>query len=245
MRKLVLIIVIFAAAAILVVCNSELVPYSQTQIIKKSKQMLTENGNDYNLHKWFENDKRVCIDTLIIISSPNISQYDSVRTAIFNALTEIKDTNVLKLMSVKVVSGNPIEKLTASAYIYQYYGIEIKTGKDIPLASMLVLFHTVADKLQEKNSSIYKNNEHKIEIAQTFPESETLYKEFIMNNNLDFFVRAWFVESLLEADEREIAIAFLMDLQTELNEKDPVLRVINETSFALMNDVAGGSWVTP
>jgi len=245
MKKLLFTIMVFIAAAVLVVFNSVLVPYSQARIIKKSKQMLTDKGNDYNLHKWFVSDKRVCIDTLIIISSPNISQYDSVRTAIFNALTEIKDTTILKLMNMKVVSGNPIEKLTASAYIYQYYGIEMKTGKDIPLASMLVLFHTAADKLKNKNSSLYKNNERKVELAKTFPESEILYREFIMDTNLDFLTRSWFVESLLEVDEREIAAAFLMDLQTELTEKDPVLRMVNETSFTLMNRVAGGSWVTP
>ena len=231
---------------ILVICavNCTLPPYSQSRIMKRSRQMLADSG-DYYLGKWLVRDRRVSIDSLVRICSPNISQFDSVRGAIFNTIAEINDTAVLQLMSIKVVSGNPIEKLIASAYIYRYYGIEMKVGQDIPLASLLVLFHTTADKLKNTNSPLYRCIEHKREFVKTFPKSESLYREFILNSDLTHSVRVWFVESLLETADREMVTAFLMDLETELNERDPISNVTTDAIYTLMIRGAGGNWLAP
>lgn len=244
MKKKLIVIITFVAAAIFFTLNCSLPPYSQTKLMIKCKEIINDSGNDHNLSKWFVSDKRVSIDSLVKISSPNISQYDNIRMTIFNALTEIKDTSVLQLMSVKVASGNPIEKLIASAYIYQYYGIEVKSGQNIPLASMLVLFNTTADKLKNRNSTLYKNNEHKIEVAKTFPESESLYSEFIKKADLEYPARLWFIESLLKTEDSEIAAAFLMDLKIELNEKDAVFNAVEETIDKLLNQSISGDWTS-
>jgi hypothetical protein len=242
MKKRFAIIIIIIFSVIFLAGNCTLPAYSQTRIINICKQILADSG-EHHLGTWIVKDKRVSIDTLVKICSPNISQFDTVRFAIFYALSEIKDTSILNLMSVKAVSGNSIEKLSASAYIYQYYGIKMKVGQDIPLASFLFLFNTTADKLKNKNSTLYNNIEQKREIANTFPQSENLYYDFILNQNYKDYVRAWFVKSLLEAQDREIASAFLMDLMTELNEKDPIHNVVSESVYTLMNTGTGGGWI--
>jgi len=216
--------------------------YSQTKIMKKSKQILADSG-DYYVGKWIMRDKRVSLDTLVKICSPNISQYDSVRNAIFNSIAEVNDTRILELMSVKLVSGNPLEILAASAYIYRYYGIEMKVGQDVPLASLLILFHSTADNLKKRNSPYYKSIEQKANIAQTFPKSEDLYREFIVNKDLSFPARSWFVESLLENPDREIVATFLLDLEIELSEEDPILNSVKNVIYTLMNRGAQGDWI--
>ena len=241
MKKCFKILIITIITTIIVAVNCGLPPYSQARIMNKSRQILNEDG-DYYLTKWLLEDKRVSIDSLVRISSPNISQFDSVRMGIFNAIAEVRDTAVLKLMSVKVVSGNSIEKLTASTYIYNYYGIEMKMGQDVPLASLLVLFHTTADRLKNRNSSLYGNIEQKREIVKTFPKSESLYREFITNQDLTHSVRHWFVRSLLETSEREVVAAFLTDLEAGLCKKDPINSVVNEGIYTLTNRGAGGNW---
>lgn len=210
--------------------------------MKKSKQILADSS-DYYVKKWIMRDERVSLDTLVKICSPNISQYDSVRNAIFNGVSEINDAKILELMSVKVVSGNPLEILAASAYIYRYYGIEMKVGQNIPLASMLVLFHSTAENLKKRNSPYYKDVEQKARVAQTFPKSEDLYKEFIVNKELSFPARTWFVESLLENSDREIVATFLLDLEMELDEEDPVLTSVKTVIYTLMTRGAQGDWI--
>jgi hypothetical protein len=217
--------------------------YSQDKIMKKSKQMLADSG-DYYLGKWFVRDKKVSFDTLTKICAPNIGQYDVVRSAIFACLSEITDTTILKLMGVKVVSGNPIEKLTASAYIYKYYGIKMTLSDDVPLASLLILFHSTADNLSKSNKSqLDVGIEQRNEIAKTFPKTENLYKEFILNQGLPLNVRTWFVESLLENDDREMVTTFLFGVEAELSEDDAINEVVKETIYTLMSRGVKGGWL--
>jgi hypothetical protein len=147
-------------------------------------------------------------------------------------------------MSVKIVLGNPIEKLTASAYIYRYYGIEMKIGQNIPLASLLVLFHMTADNLKNGNSVYYKSIEKKSEIAKTFPKSESLYYDFILDKNISFPVRVWFVESLLENPDREIVATFLLDLEAEAEQNDPIRSVLRKAIYTLMSRGTQGDWIS-
>jgi hypothetical protein len=236
-------IALFGLIAIGLVINCSLPPYSQTQIMKRSRRILAES-DEYYLGRWFERSKRVSLDTLCKISAPNISQFDNVRNAIFNYIAEIKDTTVLRLMSIKVVSGNPIEKLTASAYIYRYYGIEMRGGQHLPLASLLVLFHSAANNLRSISSPFYRSVEQRAEIAKTFPKSEGLYHDFILNRELSFPARNWFVESLLEHSDREIVTIFLLNLESKLEDDDPIAEVLNKTIYTLMNRGTQGDWVT-
>jgi hypothetical protein len=235
--------VLVAFVFIFLLINCSLPPYSQDKIMKKSKQMLVDSG-EYYLEKWLIRDKRVSFDTLTKICAPNISQYDSIRNAIFTCLFEITDTVVLKLMGVKVISGNPIEKLTASAYIYKYYGIKMALGQDVPLASSLLLFHSMADNLSKSgNPKLYANIEQRSEIAKTFPKTENLYREFILNQKLLPNVRIWFVESLLENGDREMVTTFLLGIEAELNEDDAIYETVKETIYTLMNNGIKGDWM--
>ncbi|MDR0305192.1 MAG: hypothetical protein LBH98_10585 [Chitinispirillales bacterium] len=223
--------------------NCSLPPYSQDKIIKKSKQILADSG-DYYLEKWLVREKRVSLDTLVKICAPNIGQYDSVRNALFTCLSEITDTTILKLMGVKVISGNPIEKLTASAYIYKYYGVKMTLSQDVPLASSLLLFNSTANNLSKiSNSQIYANVEQRSEIAKTFPQTENLYREFILNQELSPNVRIWFVRSLLEHDDREMVMTFLLGIEAELSKNDSVYEFIEETIYAIMNRGTKGAWI--
>jgi hypothetical protein len=234
-------LIVFVLAFLLINCS--LPPYSQNRIMRKSKQMLSDSG-DYYLGKWLVRDKRVSFDTLVKICTPNISQYDSIRNVIFVCLSEITDTTILELMGVKVVSGNPIEKLIASAYIYKYYGIKMALGQDAPLASLLLLFYSTADDLSKKsNSHIFTNVEFRSEIAKTFPQTENLYREFILNQEIAPNIRIWFVESLLENSDREIVATFLLGIEVEISEDDPILETVRETIYTTMNHGTKGDWI--
>jgi hypothetical protein len=94
-----------------------------------------------------------------------------------------------------------------------------------------------------RHSSLHKDVEQKGEVAKTFPRSENLYRDFILNPNIDFSARVWFVESLLESKDREIIATFLLDLKTELNEEDPMYNVVNDAVYTLMSGEIGGDWL--
>jgi hypothetical protein len=188
----------------------------------------------------------VSLDTLVKICTPKINPGDSVRNTIFAYLLQISDTAVVELMGAKIILGNSAEKLAAAAYIYKYYEYEYEARdeKDTASAALLFLFHSIADNLAKKpDSRLYNNIEQKAEIATTFPKTENLYREFILNQKFPANVRTWFVESLMEHDEREIVITFLLDIDSELDVNDPNYDVVRQTLYTLMSRGTKGGWI--
>jgi len=218
-------------------------PLSQAEIMKKSKQILEDEGH-LHLKKWFIDNKRVSLDTLAKICLSQISASDSVRNAIFVYLSNIHNPAVVELMGVKIVSGDSDQKLTAASYIYRYYEFEAHDECDTAFAARLFLFHSIAENLSKSpNSRLYNDIERKAEIAATFPKTENLYREFILNQKFPTSVRTWFIESLLEHGEREIAITFLLDIDAELDKTDPNYGVVHETLYTLMSRGTKGGWM--
>lgn len=225
--RLVFTVALFAVTAFFAVENGSK-PYSQARIMSKSEQILSD-GSQSDLLKWLSHDKRVSIDTLIAISSGNISPFDTVRSAIFNGISEIKDPNILQLMGIKISNGNPVEKIIASTYVYLYYGVEMRLEKHMPLASDLILFHSTANALRDGILPFDASAQRMSELAATFPGSKRLYREFILNRELSCSVRKWFVESMPKNPECEDTNAFLQDLHLNLSEDDPLFNALNET----------------
>jgi len=219
-------------------------PFSQTEIMKKSKQILEDDG-DLHLKKWFIDNKRVSLDTLVKICQPQINAGDSVRNVIFAYLSNIFNPSVIELMGEKIVSGNGAEKFAAAFYIYRYYEFETYDENDTAFAALFFLFHSVAENLSKKpNLRLYNDIEQKAEIAATFPKSENLYREFILNQKFPANVRTWFVESLMEHNEREIVITFLLDIDSELDENDPNYDIVRKTIYTLMDRGTKGGWMS-
>ena len=252
-------IMFFIFTLLFVSCMST--PYSQDRIMRKSKRMLADSGgyflaryypedsgkyhySRYYLTRWFECDKRISLDTLTRICAANIGEYDSVRSAIFIGMSEIMDTKILKFMGDKLAFGNPLEKLTASTYIYNYYGIKMTFGDGVPLASSILLFYTIADSLSKSVSSpFYADIDKKREIAKTFPQTQGLYREFILNENSSFDTRVWFVESLMEHTDREMVSTFLLGIDADLGEEDQLRQVVGNTVYAVMSRGTQGGWL--
>jgi len=231
--------------SLVLLANCSLPPYSQEKIMRKSRQMLADSG-EYYLERRLVRDKRISLDSLAVICAPNIGEYDSVRGAIFACLFNVKDTSILKLMGIKAVSGNTVERLSASAYIYNYYGVKMLLGQDVPLASLLLLFHSTAENLSKNINSFqyYANIDRRREIALTFPETESLYKEFIFNSDLHLQVRTWFVESLQENKDREMVVTFLLGIEAELSEGDMIRQAVEETVYTVINRGTKGDWIS-
>jgi len=228
------------------VLGCSLPPLSQAEIIKKSKQILEDDGY-LHLKKWLTDNKRVSLDTLAKICMPPINTGDSVRIAIFNYLSKISNKTVVNLMGVKIVSGKNGEKLAAAKYIYEYYEFEERGEQneyDTTFAALLFLFYSIAENLSKNpNSRLYNNVEQKAEIATTFPKSENLYREFILEKKFPANVRTWFIESLIEHGDREIVITFLLDIVSELEKNDPDYNVVYETLYTLMSRGTKGGWM--
>ena len=228
---------------VVLVFGCSLSPLSQAEIIKKSKRTLEDDGY-LHLRKWLTDDKRVSIDTLAKICLPQINTGDSVRNAIFTYLSRISNKTVIELMGAKIVSGGSGEKLIAAAYIYEYYKFEKRDECDTTFAALLFLFHSIADNLSKNpNSRLYNSIEQKAEIATTFPKTENLYREFILNQKFPTNVRTWFIESLMEHGDREIVITFLLDIDSELDKNDPDYGVVQETLYTLMSRGTKGGWM--
>jgi hypothetical protein len=116
--------------------------------------------------------------------------------------------------------------------------------QDVPLASLLLLFHSTADNLSKSNySQFYTSIEKRNEIAKTFPKTQNLYREFILNENLSTNIRTWFVESLLCNNDREIVSTFLLGIEAELEEDSPIQEVVNQTIYTIINQGAKGDWI--